>query len=261
MSALNIVAAGALGVPVGSFLNVVIERSPSATGLRAEVPRSAEGDDTASVPPISSWLGIPVHPWILRRGSRSGLPGRWLQAELATVAVFAVLTARYGEELAVVPLLILGASLVAVTFVDLEHLRIPDRITFPTLGLLSVSIVAVSIRNDAETTIRAAVVGALVYFGLLLLPHLVSPRGMGFGDVKLALPMGMVLGWVGWHPLAPTVGPLRLVLYALMLGSFLGVAFGLLHAALTRRKGAFPFGPALAFGCLIVVLYAPQLRY
>ena len=97
---------------------------------------------------------------------------------------------------------------------------------------------------------------------LSIVAAIVIPReAMGFGDVKLALPMGMVLGWVGWHPLAPTAGPLRLVLYALMLGSFLGVAFGLVHAGLTGRRGAFPFGPALALACLIVVLYAPQLRY
>jgi prepilin signal peptidase PulO-like enzyme (type II secretory pathway) len=46
-----------------------------------------------------------------------------------------------------------------------------------------------------------------------------------------------------------------------MLGCVLGVAVGLVHAGVTRKRGAFPFGPALALACVIVVLYAPQLRY
>jgi leader peptidase (prepilin peptidase)/N-methyltransferase len=245
------------GVPVGAFLNVVVERAPSAVPLRAEP--DAEAD--VPVPVAGRWAGVPVHPWVLRRGDRSELPRRWLWVELTTVATFAVLAARYGDQSAVIPLLVLGAGLVAVTFVDLEHLRIPDRITFPLFTLLVVSVVAVSIQQDAEATIRAAFVGSAVYFVLLLVPHLLSPRGMGFGDVKLALVMGYVLGWMGWHPLAPVAGPVRLVLYSLILGCILGVAFGLVHAGLSGRRGAFPFGPALALGCLVVVLYAPQLRY
>ena len=98
---------------------------------------------------------------------------------------------------------------------------------------------------------------------LLFVPHLVYPAGMGFGDVKLALVMGLYLGWLGWAPDSPTsyTGPLRLVLYALMLGCILGVVFGLVSQVATRRRGAFPFGPALALGCLVVVLFATELRY
>ena len=55
-------------------------------------------------------------------------------------------------------------------------------------------------------------------------------------------------------------GPLRLVFYALMLGCVLGVVFGLAVQIATRKRGAFPFGPALALGCYIVVLFASELR-
>src|SRR5690606_5630333 len=123
---------------------------------------------------------------------------------------------------------------------------IPDRITFPALGLGAAGVVAVSLQHDATGPIWGAGVGALVYFVLLLIPHLAYPRGMGFGDVKLALLMGLFLGWLGWESGEEVLGPLRLVLYALMLGCVLGVVFGLVHAAVTRRRGEFPFGPALA---------------
>ncbi|MDQ2648137.1 MAG: A24 family peptidase [Actinomycetota bacterium] len=257
MNLVVVVLAVVAAVPIGAFLNVVIERVPGRVPLRSEVDPEAD----VPVPAITRWGAVPVHPWILHRGDRSTLSRRWLWVELTTVAVFAVVAARYGDESSVVPLLTLAAGLVAVTYVDLEHLRIPDRITFPLLGLVGLGIVIVSLERDAEANLRAAALGSVVYFVLLLVPHLISPRGMGFGDVKLALVMGLVLGWVGYDPRAAAAGPVRLVLYALILGCIFGVAFGLVHAGATGRRGEFPFGPALALGCLVVILYAPQLRY
>jgi leader peptidase (prepilin peptidase) / N-methyltransferase len=237
---------GAVGVPVGAFLNVVVDRVPVRTPLRAPV----DGDPT----PPRAWLGVPVQPWLLRgRGDRRA---RWLAVELATAVVFAILGGRYGDSTVVLPMLILGACLVSVSFVDLEHLRIPDRITFPSLALSVPAIVLVSVERDVTGAIWGAVVGAALYFVLLLIPHLAYPRGMGFGDVKLGLVMGLFLGWLGWEQGEEVVGPLRLVLYALMLGCLLGVAFGLVHAAATRRRGEFPFGPALAAACLVVAVWA-----
>ncbi len=241
------VLCGAAGVPVGAFLNVVVERVPDRTPLRAAV----EGDPT----PPRAWLGVPVQPWLLRGpGDRQA---RWLAVELATAAVFAAFGARYGDSTVVLPLLILGACLVAVTFVDLEHLRIPDRITFPALAAAVPAIVVVSLERGAADALKGAAVGMVLYFVLLLLPHLAYPRGMGFGDVKLALVMGLYLGWLGWAPDEEVLGPFRQVLYALMLGCLLGVVFGLVHAAVTRRRGEFPFGPALAAACVVIAIWVP----
>ena len=66
---------------------------------------------------------------------------------------------------------------------------------------------------------------------------------MGFGDVKLALVMGLYLGWLGWDPDFPVAGPVRLVLYALMLGCLIGVVFGLVMRAITKERGALPLRP------------------
>lgn len=255
MNAAVVVGVAVLGIPVGSFLNVVIDRVPDKVPLRG--PR--EGEPCRPLEPA----GIPLQPWLLRRGraGASELPSRWLWVELATALTFAVLAIPYGDDLRIVPLLVLGGCLVAVSVIDLQLLRIPDLVTFPSLALALPLVLVVSVRQDDGESAVAALVGAVAYFVLLLIPHLVYPRGMGFGDVKLALLMGLYLGWMGWSPEHPLGGPLQLVLYGLMLGCTLGVVFGLLHAAVTRRRGEFPFGPALALACIVVVTFAPDLRF
>jgi leader peptidase (prepilin peptidase)/N-methyltransferase len=149
---------------------------------------------------------------------------------------------------------------VAVSVIDLQLQRIPDRITFPTLALSLPLVALVSVQQDATETVRGALIGAATYFLLLLVTHLVYPAGMGFGDVKLALVMGLYVGWLGWDADFPIAGPVRLVLFALMLGCVIGVAFGLTLRAVTKDRGAFPFGPALALGCYLIVLFAYDLR-
>ncbi|MGV3760486.1 MAG: prepilin peptidase [Actinomycetota bacterium] len=241
------VVLGIIGVPVGAFLNVVIDRVPDRVPLRG--PR--EGEVAQPV----RWGPVPAQPWLLRVGAdRGALPRRWLWVEVVTVAVLAVVGGRVGTSLSVVPLAVLGASLVAVSVIDLQLLRIPDRVTFPTLAVAVPLILAVSLDQDGGDAFRAGLLGAVAYFVALLLPHLVYPRGMGFGDVKLALLMGLYLGWLGWEPEHPVAGPIANVLYGLMLGCILGVVFGVGHQVVTRRRGEFPFGPALALGCLVVVL-------
>ncbi len=249
MNAGAAIACALVGVPVGSFLNVAIDQVPAGLPLRGP---AAEGD-----PPIRSWAGVPVRPWLLRgpqdRQGRAA-PSRWLAVEVVTALVFGALGAQYGSSTVVLPLLVLGACLVATSFTDLAHLRIPDRITFPSFALSAVGVVVVSIQHSSVDAVQGAVAGALAYFLLLFAAHMVSPRGMGWGDVKLALVMGLGLGWVAWRPDEAVTGPVRVVLQALVVGCILGVAFGLAYRFATKRTDGFPFGPALAAGCLIVLI-------
>ncbi len=254
MHAAVFVGSAILGLLVGSVLNVLIDRVPDRAPLHG--PRDGE------VVAPRSWLGLPAQPWITRGGREDGiaLPHRWLWVEIVTVAVFAELAVQYGDSWTLAPLLVLGGCLVTVSVIDLQVQRIPDRITFPTLALALPAIIAVSAQQDTTDSLQAALIGSAAYFGFLFVTHLVYPAGMGFGDVKLALVMGLYLGWLGWSPEYPVAGPVRLVFYALLLGCVLGVVFGVGVQVVTRRRGAFPFGPALALGCLVVVLFAGDLR-
>ena len=253
MHGLVVIGSAVLGLLVGSVCNVLIDRVPDKASLRGA------RDGEAAAP--QSWLGVPAQPWILRfgRSPNGPLAVRWLWVELVTAAAFVLLAVQYGDSWTLAPLLLLSASLVTVSVIDLQVQRIPDRITFPTFLLSVPAVIAVSVQQDATDRIQAALVGALAYFMFLFVTHLAYPKGMGFGDVKLAAIMGLYLGWLGWTPLLPTAGPLRLVFYALMLGCVLGVVFGLGVQIATRRRGAFPFGPALALGCFVVVLFAESL--
>jgi leader peptidase (prepilin peptidase)/N-methyltransferase len=138
--------------------------------------------------------------------------------------------------------------LVAVSVVDIRERRIPNRILFPALAAGGAGIVVVALVEDDPGSVALAAVGAALYFVLLLVPHLVNPAGMGFGDVKLGLLMGMFLGW-----LAPDVaGVISLVFAAVILGMVLAVIIGLVVRA--GWHGTFPLGPALAAATVVVVL-------
>ena len=238
---------------MGSVLNLLIDRVPH----RVPLGGTRAGEARAPV----RWLGLSAQPWLLRRDRAGGarLPVRWLWVEVTTAALFTALAVRFWSS-TLIPMLVLGACLVTVSVIDLQLQRIPDRITFPTLAIALPSIVVVSLHQDHPEAIKAAVIGSVAYFALLFVTHFIYPAGMGFGDVKLALVMGLYLGWIGWTPVYPVLGPIRLVVYALMIGCVIGVVFGLTIQLITKRRGAFAFGPALAAGCLVAIFLADQLR-
>jgi len=178
-----------------------------------------------------------------------------LAVEILTPVLFAVAGIRWGTSGVVVPFLVLFAALLVVSMIDLEHYRIPDRIVFPALAFSLPLIVAVSFVEDSTRSITFALIGAAAYFLLLFLAHLVYPAGMGFGDVKLALLMGLYLGW-----LAPDgLRAVTLVLLALMIGCVLGVVVGGGLMLVRRKNAAFPFGPALAASTILAALFSQQL--
>ena len=156
----------------------------------------------------------------------------------------------------VVPYVLLASTLTCLSAIDVRVYRIPDRVLFPALGASLVLTLLASTQLAADggaawEAYRNGLLGAVVYFVILFIPHVVYPKGMGFGDVKLALLMGFFLGWGR----ADVADVLTLCLFALFLGCVLGVLSGAVVNIARRKGGAFPFGPALALACLFVVLY------
>lgn len=254
MTAFLTVVCALLGLVVGSFLNVVIARVPKKESV--VTPRSrCPGCST----PIAPRDNVPVVSWLVLRGRcracTEPISVRYPLVELGTAALFALTAVRFGADPdpALPAFLLFVAALVAITAIDLELYIVPNRIVYPTLfASIPMLLVAAAVDDDWKSAKEAAIGGALA-FGLFLLIHLLSPGGMGFGDVRLSGVIGMFLGWLS----VPHV--LLGLFLAFLLASAIGV--GLIAVKLRTRKDHIPFGPFLALGAILAVLAGdPLLR-
>lgn len=186
--------------------------------------------------------------------------------DLGAALVLAVLAGRIGWEWPLATFLVFGASLVVVAAIDIDHYRIPDRVVFPTLAACVPLLVLAAVLHDEPEGLIGAVAGAFAYFAFLFVFFFVYPKGMGFGDVKLALVLGWHTGWAG--SVASIDGNLiyagwsygmQLVLMGALMGSLLGAILGIGSLIARGRKGAFPFGPALCLGALLAVVFSEQI--
>jgi leader peptidase (prepilin peptidase)/N-methyltransferase len=159
-----------------------------------------------------------------------------------TAGLFALAAALIGPEPQLILVLLFLAALVAVTFIDIDHFIIPDRIVLPGAVIGFVLATALSPDRWWEFLV-AAVAGA----GFLFLLGILWPGGMGFGDVKLALMMGAVLG--------------RYVAVAMFLSFLIGGVVGalLLMSGIKKRRDKIPFGPYLALGSAVGVLLGENI--
>lgn len=259
MTAVMPLLVGVLGAAIGSFLNVVIHRVPR--GISVVTPLSACPHCAV---PIRPGDNIPVMSWLLLRGRcrscAAPIAPRYAIVELATALVFAglaglaapgILTAAspaaaIAAGLELVALLWFAGIGIALTAIDLDTHRLPDRIVLPSYAVLAALLGAAALLTGAGEAAARAAAGAGILFAFYLALALISPRGMGMGDVKLAGVIGLMLGWAGWASLA--VGALA----AFLLGGLAAVV--LVVARRARRTTGIPFGPWMLGGAWVGIL-------
>lgn len=238
----RIAAPAVIGLAVGSFLNVVIHRVPAGESVvspRSACPRCGV--------PIGAADNVPVLSWLRLRGrSRccdEPIPLRYPLVELVTAVAFAVVAGFGRPGWAIPALLYLAAISIALAVIDLDHKRLPDAIVLPSYPVAAVLLGAAAlVQGEPHRLLRAAICGAaswLLYFVLLM----INPRGMGFGDVKLAGVLGLYLGWYGYGQ--AVVG----LFGAFLIGGVVGI--GLMAAGRAGRKTAIPFGPFMLVGAWV----------
>jgi leader peptidase (prepilin peptidase) / N-methyltransferase len=189
-------------------------------------------------------------------GCHMWLPG-WLGAvEAVTAALFAVTVAVVGAEWELVPALAFAAGMVAASAVDLAVMRLPTRFVWGTGGAVLAGIVLVSVVDGPFRRMEGALVGAVLLGGLFLVLHLISPRMLGFGDVRLATVVGMTVGWIGWRSDFPILSAFQATVNAGLLAGLIGAVAGLVLLVVRGRDRPFPFGPAIAAGGLVALLAA-----
>jgi leader peptidase (prepilin peptidase)/N-methyltransferase len=253
VTALAAVACALVGLYVGLYLNLVIDRVPQKKPMRPVRAGCRRCLDASTRSPR-----LPLLPW-LARGRRCPVCGervsaRYQAVEVATAALFGGAAVRFGVDAALPAYLVFFAFLLSVSVIDLEHQIIPNRVVYPTIAVSLPLLAVAAVVNDDLGRLGIALGGAGVAFAVLLLVHLISPAGMGFGDVRLAFVLGLFLGWLSLGHVV--IG----VFLGFALGAFVGM--GLMILGRRGRKDAVPFGPFLAGGAALAVFAGqPLLRW
>jgi leader peptidase (prepilin peptidase)/N-methyltransferase len=269
-----------LGAVVGSFLNVVMYRVPRGESLwwpGSQCP--------ACGAPIRAWNNVPVLAWLWLRGRcrdcRAAISARYPLVEALTALLFALAIWRFGPTPSAAIAMAFSAALIAAGGIDFDHHIIPDAISLGGLGLGLSAVPALRVVEGVppQAAWIYSIAGALLGGGLLWTVGFVHARvcaargrrfahwpeageryprpadadywywfpGMGFGDVKLLAMIGTVLGPLG-------------VVHCLIAASAIGLLLGLVWFTVRRDASApFGFGPALAAGALVVLLYPASL--
>lgn len=254
--------AGVLGLAIGSFLNVVVHRVPAGISVVAPASACPRCDH-----PIRRRDNVPVLSWLLLRARcrdcAAPISARYPAVEGATAVLFVLVALvvpqplgattvgeALGRTVMLAALLFLMAVSVALSLIDLDTHRLPNAVVYPAAVVLLVLLGAVSAVSGDWGALLRGLLGAVVLGGAYLVLALAVPGGMGLGDVKLAVVLGLVLAYLGWGPLA--VGAF---------GGFLvggTVAIALVAVGRARMGSGVPFGPSMLVGAWIgIVLGAP----
>lgn len=236
------------GLVFGSFLTVAIHRIPAGESLirpRSRCPRCGT--------PLRNVDNIPMVSWLSLRGRCRACGARisavYPLTELACGALFVAVALVYEDPWQAILLAPFTGLLVAISVIDIRTYRIPNVLVYPAV-LISASFIVLGDLAGGHLHALRALVGFLAYGVGLLIVALISPRGMGMGDVKLAGLIGLVLGSIGLGLVGVAAGA--------------GILFGGVGAVVAlvfggNRKTRVPYGPFMAAGALLAAFVGQQI--
>ncbi len=219
MTVAFVAAVALVGLGAGSYATMLVHRAPVDTPLLG-APACPDCDTRLA---LRDLVPLVSRVRLERRCRHCGedISRQYPLIEMATAVLMAALAARFGATWEVVPLLISVPVLVAVSVIDIDTYRIPNRLVFPALAVSAVAVAICGQLMGETDRLLGAGVGALLFSGMLFIPHLIMPAGMGFGDVKFALLLGLDLGWL--HAALP----LPALVISTLLAAVIGVALQL----------------------------------
>jgi len=260
MEGVWIVGSALLGIAMGSFLNVCIDRLPTGESLVFPASRCASCHHRLAIKDL-----IPIFSYLWLHGRcrycQAPIPRRLLWVEIGTGILFGYLYWHYGLSAELAVAAVYCCLFLILMVIDLEHGLILNKVAYPSIAVaLVISIflppskvaypdgaVALLLGSLPELGIVQAAIGGGIGLFLFLLIVIISRGGMGWGDVKMAALIGIITGY--------------LVFVALFLAVILGglVAVVLLLFKLKKRKEGIPFAPYLSFGAMITLLFGKSM--
>ena len=195
--------------------------------------------------------------WLALKGRchncRAPISARYPLVELLTGTAFVAVALRFGWSWSLPAEILFTGGIIALAFIDFDHMRLPKVIVFITGGAVGAALLVAAGVQGSWHRLGWAALCAVVEFVVLYVINWVSPNSLGFGDVRLGPVLALALGWIGW----------RYAFWGFLVANFLGVVVGL--ALLVSRKGGLrtkvPFGVFLGAGAFLTMLYSGAIRY
>jgi len=238
-----------LGLAVGSFLNVCIDRLPRNESIVNPPSHCPVCQQKLAVKDL-----IPVFSYLRLRGRcrycQAAIPRRLFWVELATGLIFAFLYWHYGLSPELGVMAFYACLFIIIFVIDLEHGLILNKVVYP--GMVVALLLALYpwpwLNDSIVMRVAYAALGGAIGFGIFLLIAVISRGGMGWGDVKLAALIGLATGF-------------PLVFFSIIMGAILGgiVAVALVIAKKRKRRQTIPFGPFLALAAMITLLWGSNI--
>ena len=269
-----------VSLAVGSFLNVVIYRLPvmmqnewqSECRLLLEDELNSSTQQSGSTTPaspfnlavpastcpkcqskIKAWQNIPVLSWLLLKGKcancKAPISIRYPSIELLTMLASVAVAAVFGATATTALYIVITWVLIALIFIDIDHMLLPDQLTLPLLWLaLLASVFGLTI--EPTQAIIGAALGYLCFWSVYWLFKLATGKeGMGYGDFKLMAVFGALLGWQALP---------MIILLSSLVGAIIGIT--LLSIQGKDKATPIPFGPYIAIAGWIAMLWGEQIN-
>jgi len=268
---------GLISLCVGSFLNVVIYRLPlmmqrewqSECRLLLEDELTAKPTQASNSEPfnlvkpnstcpkcktaIKPWQNIPIISWIMLRGKCANcsnpISARYPIVEAITALLSLVIAYSFGATEHALLYIFVTWILVALTFIDIDHMLLPDQLTLPLVWLALIAAVMGITINTSDAIVGAACGYLSLWSVFWLFKLLTGKEGMGYGDFKLLAVFGALLGWQSL---------LTIILLSSVVGAIIGIA--LLSIQGKDKATPIPFGPYLAIAGWITLLWGAQIQ-
>ena len=254
MSSLLILLFVLLGLFVGSFLNVCIDRLPQGQSIIRPPSHCASCNRRLGILEL-----IPLFSYLWLRGRcrycQAPIPIRLPIVEGVTALIFALLYWKYGLEAQLGIVLVYTCILIIIFVIDLEHQLVLNKVTYPSmiiafgLSMLSPEIAEVTpLVGGTIGRLVSSVIGGAIGLAFMTLPLIIYRRGMGIGDIKLGALVGLMTGY-------------PLVFVALLISVIGGglISVILLAFKIRGRKDPIPFAPFMAASALVTILWGQTI--